>query len=224
MFRYLGLVVVLVVLSAGAQSYKPNCSEVLALSPSTFISLYAILNNDESEVGYDNAAGYWGNCKRQDNLKRLTKYPNLKARLEQLRKLYLDLRSAETDIALEYYGGGTLYSHTLSRSVTDLEEHLSDLIGLTTRTLGAAQGSGFAGSYDYAISQVEGYIKSLRNFSDKQIEQSTRSKWNAAITRYEAAYRSILKIAGTRKDATSATILNFINSPLWIGEILRENQ
>lgn len=224
MIRYLSPVVMLLALSAGAQTYKPSCAQTLALSASTFTSLYVALNHNESEAGYDQAAGYWAGCKRQDNLRRLQNYPSLKARLEQLRKLYLDLRRAETEIALEYYGGGTLYSHTLSRSVTGLEEHLSDLISLTTRSLGRAEGDRFSGSYDYALSQVEGYIKSLRGFSDKQIELSTRSRWNAAIARYEAAYRGILKVAGTRKDATSATILGFVNSPLWIQEILHENQ
>jgi len=56
------------------------------------------------------------------------------AALEQLRRLYLELRTAETQIALEYYGGGTLYSHTLSRIGPDLEIRLADLISLTTRS------------------------------------------------------------------------------------------
>lgn len=221
--RYFGWLL-LVLLSAQAQSYKPTCSETLALSPDAFIELYVVLNRDESEAGYNQAAQYWSNCKRQDNLRRLGPYPALKTRLEQLRKLYLDLRAAETAIALAYYGGGTLYSHTLSRIGPDLETHLADLISLTTRPLGATQASGFTQRYDYATSQVEGYIQALRAFTDAQIQQTTRSKWNAAITQYEATYRSILRLVGARKDATSATILDYVNRPLWIEEILQENQ
>ncbi len=147
-----------------------------------------------------------------------------KTRLEQLRRLYLELRTAETQIALEYYGGGTLYSHTFSRIGPVLETHLADLIGLTTRPLGAAQARGFSDDYDYAISQVEGYIQALRAFTDPQIKSSTRSKWNAAIASYETTFRSILRLTGTRKDATSATILGYVNRPLWLEELLEENQ
>lgn len=221
--RYLGLLM-LVLLSAQAQSYKPTCGETLALSPDAFVQLFVVLNNDPSEVGYNLATQYWGNCKRQDNLKRLERHPTLKTRLEQLRRLYLELRTAETQIALEYYGGGTLYSHTLSRIGPDLEIHLADLIGLTTRSLGATQASGFTQSYDYAASQVEGYIQALRAFTDPQIQQTTRSKWNAVMAKYETTFRSILRLIGARKDATSATILGFVNRPLWIEEILQENQ
>jgi hypothetical protein len=221
--RYLGWLM-LILLSAQAQPYKPACSEALALSPNAFIGLYVVLNNDQSEVGYNRAAQYWGNCKRQDNLQRLERYPALKARLEQLRKLYIELRTAETQIALEYYGGGTLYSHTLSRIGPDLETHLADLISLTTRALGAVQARGFSDNYDYARSQVEGYIQALRAFTDTQIKYTTRNKWNSALDRYENAYREILKLAGSRKDATSATLLDYVNRPLWIEEIVQENQ
>lgn len=223
MLRYLGIAYIFL-LSALAQTYNPSCSETLAFSPGAFTDLYVVLNNDESELGYDLAAQHWAGCKHQDNLKRLEKYPNLKTRLEQLRKLYLDLRAAETSIALEYYGGGTLYHHTLSRTTPGVEEHISDLIGLTTRTLGAAQAGGFAGRYEYALSQLGERVKALRSLTDQQLGQTSRNKWNAAIAKYEAVYRSILNIAGTRKDATSASILNFVNTPLWLEDILSENR
>lgn len=223
MHRYL-VSAAIFLLSALAQTYNPGCSETLTFSPGAFTDLYVVLNNNESELGYDMAAQHWANCKHQDNLKRLEQYPNLKTRLEQLGKLYLDLRAAETAIALEYYGGGTLYSHTLARTTPSVEEHISDLIGLTTRTLGAAQASGFADSYDYAIRQLEERVKALRGLTDLQLGQTNRSKWNAAIAKYQGVYQSILKIAGSRKDATSASILAFVNKPLWLEEILDENK
>ena len=204
-----------------AQTYQPLCEEVLSFTAKTFNEIYVAVTNNYSEQGYNQAAVYWGNCKRQDNQRRLEGNPDLKNRLDQLRRLYLDLRRAETDLALQFYGGGTLYSHTLTRTVVPLEEHLSDLISLTTRRLGNSQAKGFSDSYTYNLSQIELSIKALRTRNDRQLGAAKRTAWNTAVANYDKAFRNILKLMGNRKDATSSAVLAYVNTPLWVREILR---
>ena len=220
-FCILALSILAQPLGVFAQQFKPACNEVLRLSSETFINLFTAQNVDYSELGYDNAARYWANCKRADNLKRLEKTPQVRARLEELRKQYIQLFSAETELALQFYGGGTLYTHALNRFGVELEAHLSDLIALMQSPLGATDTEALKGWQDETVQVMEQRIQSLKETPARKLGYTTREKWNAAVEQYEAAYQQILRIAGSRVDITRFTILEFVRSPLFLEEMLK---
>lgn len=205
-----------------AQNYKPSCNETLGLQAVSFVEIYVSRNANASEAGYDQAHAYWANCKRADNLKRLEKYPQLKGRLEQMRNLYRQLRTLETDLALNYFGGGTLYTHILARSGPELETHLSDLIGLTTSTAGAATSAAIASANDLYETDIRQRIQAMAALANHP-QLSQPQQWNLTVKRYEDAFKQLLSIAGNRKDVTRLLILRYIDSNLWLNEILQEN-
>ncbi|MBB6099839.1 hypothetical protein HNR42_003299 [Deinobacterium chartae] len=199
-----------------AQNFQPSCTETLRFSYAAFSELYVIRNADASEAGQDDAAQYWADCKRQENLRRLGSYPQLKARLEALRKAYLSLLNADSSITSARMGGGTMYTHDLVRAMPDLELHLADLISYTTSPLGASSGQHAQDMYRLASRTLDQRLARLKKPTQNDLDYVDRSTWNQRVKEYEQAVQAIRAIAGKKADVTSSAILSFAAQGLFL--------
>lgn len=207
------------------QSYEPPCSEVLRLSPDAFSDLFVEKTNDGSEAGLDQAATYWANCNHDANLARLKSFPALRARLINLYLLEWKFIDAETELASLVSGGGTMYPHGAARFGPTVELHLQKLIALTTSKAGAAQSPTINARYATAKQSLEARLKRVQTpkpFVDtysKAEADAKRKDWLESAKDYNQAYLNIRKTIGSRVDATSVAILEFLAKGLWAEEL-----
>jgi hypothetical protein len=218
----------LTVSSAGAQdivSYEPPCREALKRSPDAFSDLFVEKTNDGSEAGLDQAATYWANCKHDANLVRLKAFPALKARLTNLYLLEWKFIVAETELASLVSGGGTMYPHGAARFGPTVELHMEKLIALTTSKAGALQSPSITARYANAKKKLEARLKRVQTpkpYVDgygKADADAKRREWLGFANNYNQAYLNIFKTIGSRVDATSVVVMEFLANGLWAEEL-----
>ena len=228
--RLLVAVVLLVssasVLAQETLAYKPSCAETLKFGADAFMERFVERNHDGSEAGYDQAANYWADCKRQQNLNRLRSYPKLSTRLQRLSKLEYAFVNAQTYLVYLKNGGGTMYTHGASRFSTSLEEHLERVIALTTSKAGAVTNAGLQARYTKAKRNLEARIKRVMTkpepymeFSSPEEKTERLQDWKTTALEYQNAFRDMLPIISSRADATSVTILEFLDSSIFAEEL-----
>lgn len=206
-------------------SYEPPCREVLTRSPEAFSDLFVAKTNDGSEAGLDQAATYWANCKHDANLVRLKPFPALKARLTNLYLLEWKFIVAETELASLVSGGGTMYPHGAARFGPVVELHMAALIALTTSKAGALQSSSIEARYAQAKKTLEARLKRVQTpkpYVDglsKADVDAKRKEWLGFVQNYSQAYQNIRKTIGSRVDATSVVVMEFLAKGLWAEEL-----
>lgn len=218
----------LIVSSAAAQDlrvYEPSCKLVLRSSPQAFSDLYIKQTNNSSEAGLDDAALYWADCKGAANLAQLSQSPALRARLLNLYRLEDRFFSAETIIAYLAAGGGTMYPHGYARFQPARQLHFQKLIALTLVRAGAAQSGAISVRYSAAKSKLEARLKRVQipkpfveTFTKAEADAKRRD-WLAEAKKYSVAYRDIRKTIGSRVDATSVLVLEFLATGVWAEEL-----
>ncbi len=227
---------ILVVLALGAAflgsslaqdtPYQPNCTVTLSMTADAFMDTYTTKNNDQSEVGFDNAANYWADCKDKQNQAKLAKFPALKTRLANLSKLQNEFFSLETELAYLAAGGGTMYPHGRARFQPSIEEHMEKLIGLLTTKAGAAKSAAITSRYDKAKAKLEARLKKVQSKSNAYTDGLTpadvaarNKEWFNYAKQYALQYTNIRKSIGSGKDLASTTIMEFLAAGLWADEI-----
>ena len=203
-----------------AKDWAPECKTVLRYDPTSFIQLFTQKNRDGSEVGQDNAAVYWANCKQQENQARLRSNSKLQKTLLTLRDLEKNLLIAETNLAYLRAGGGTMYGHGLARYMPSLENHIARLIALNMGKKPAAQpalANSLATRQQRAIATIAARLKRFQNPTPGDIEYTDRASWQEASERYGKAYQEIKALLGDRADATSVEVYEFLAKGLWFG-------
>ncbi len=206
-------------------SFEPPCSEALKRSPAAFSDLFVAKTSDGSEVGLDQAATYWANCQHDANLVSLKALPALKARLTNVYLLEWKFIDAETELAALVSGGGTMYPHGAARFGPTVELHMGKLIALTTSKAGAAQSAAINARYATAKRTLEARLKRVQTpkpFVDtysKAESDAKRKDWLEFAKDYNQAYLNIRKTIGSRVDATSLVILEFLAKGLWAEEL-----
>ncbi len=202
-------------------SYEPPCNEALKRSPDAFSDLFVEKTNDGSEAGLDQAATYWANCKHDANLVRLKAFPALKARLTNLYLLEWRFIDAETELASLVSGGGTMYPHGAARFGPTVELHIEKLIALTTSKAGAAQSAAINARYAAAKRTLEARLKRVQTpkpFVETYSKAESEAKckdWLEFAKDYNQAYLNIRKTIGSRIDATSVVVIEFLADGLW---------
>jgi hypothetical protein len=210
--------------SLGQQApYQPSCADTLKMTPDAFSDTFTKRNGDASEVGQDEAAIYWANCQHKANGMRLAAFPKTQTRMGRLRDLENQLFTAETNLAYQQAGGGTLYTHGRARFQPSIESHMGAAIKLVTSRSGAATSSAIKGRYQKALATVSANIKRIKNPTKQDLEFTTRAEWNASVIEYERAWKGILAIANA-PDAASLEIVEFVAGGLWINEIVNGNR
>lgn len=207
------------------QSYEPPCKEALQRTPDAFSDLFVKKTGDGSEAGLDQAALYWAGCKYTANLEKLVKSPTLKARLVNLNRLTEEFIGAETELAYSAAGGGTMYPHGQARFQPFVQLHLEKLIALTTSKAGATQSSAINARYAAAKKSLEARIKRVQtpkpyvDGDSKADADAKRKQWLASAQNYSKAYQNIRKTIGSRVDATSVVVIEFLAKGLWAEEL-----
>ena len=207
------------------QSFEPPCKEALRLSPDAFTDLFVKKTNDGSEAGLDQAAIYWTNCKYNANLARLNALPTLRARLNNLDQYTGQFIGAETELASSADGGGTMFPHSRARFQPILQLHFEQLIALTTRKAGAVQSAAISARYAVAKRKLEARLKRVQTpqpFTDgdtKADADAKRRQWLESASKYSKAYQNIRKTIGSRIDATSVLVIEFLARGLWAEEL-----
>jgi hypothetical protein len=200
--------------------WKPACSVVLKYTPDNFLAEYGKRTDfGGSEAGQDQGASIWADCKNAQNLAKLKNFPKLKARLIELRKLEWAFILAESDLASQTSGGGTLYAHMPARFATSLELQLERLIKLTTTKAGAVTSSRIQARYKKASAALTTRFKRVNNPSKATLEYTTKKAWLETVKKYEKAFTGIKPIMGNKVDAASLEIIEFLAQGLFADTI-----
>ena len=150
---------------------------------------------------------------------RLQDFPKLKTRLVQLRKLEWDFILAESDLASQTSGGGTMFAHMPARFATSIELHLEKLIKLTTTKAGAVTSSKIQTEYKKASTVLLARFKRVNNTSKATLEYTTKTAWLETVKTYEKAFAGIKPIMGDKIDAASLEIIGFLAQGLFADTI-----
>jgi hypothetical protein len=206
--------------------YQPSCSLTLKIQPDTFIETYTVKNNDQSEVGYDQAAIYWANCKQKENEARVAKLPALKTKLANLYRSNNEFFNAETELAYLAGGGGTMFPHGRARFQPSIENHFSGLIGLLTSKSGASKSAAITARYNIAKQKLEKRLNQARTNPKPFTEGYTASEilskktqWLEYAKNYALQYSNIRKNIGAGVDLSSTIVLEFLATGLWAEEL-----
>ena len=209
-----------VVFAQEQPDWNPTCQVVFKYKLDDFLTEYQKRSSlGDSEAGQDQSAIYWANCKHKQNLKKLENFPKLKARLEQLGKLEYQFMYAESDLASQAAGGGTLYSHSANRFGIEVELHLERLIKLTTTKAGAVISSGIRARYKKANAELVARFKRVEHPSKAMLEYSSLKDWLETVKTYKSAFLGIKPILGNKIDAASLEIIEFLVRGIFAGEI-----
>lgn len=222
----LAICAALFVVGLAQQSYQPSCAITLKTDPDKFMESYAEKNNNQSEAGYDEAAMYWGDCKFKENQSRLAKFPSLRSKLQNMYRNYNDFFSAETELAYAAAGGGTMFPHGRARFQPSLEIHFGKLIDLLSSKAGAAKNAAITARYNKAKATLETRLKKVQTkpnpftdgYSKTEIAEKNR-QWLEVAKNYATLYANIRKNLGSSIDLTSTTMLEFLATGLWAGEL-----
>lgn len=204
-------------------TYQPGCTETLKMTPEDFTSLFTERNNDTSEYAYDSAGTIWADCKHKTNLVLLKSFPKTAERVLKLRALENQVFSAETYLAYQQAGGGTMYPHSRNRFQPEIELHMERVIKLTTTRAGAATSSTIKSRYQKAIVTMNANLKRIKNPTRQDLEYTKRQDWDTEARRYEAAWNAILLIANA-PDAASLEIVEFVARGLWMADVVKGNR
>ncbi len=203
-----------------AAEWKPACRVVLKYTPENFLAEYGKRTDfGGSEAGQDEGASVWADCKNAQNLAKLKNFPKLKARLIELRKLEWDFILAESDLASQTSGGGTMFAHMPARFATSIELHLEKLIKLTTTKAGAVTSSRIRAEYKKASAALAARFKRVNNPSKATLEYTTKKAWMETVKTYEKAFAGIKPILGNKVDAASLEIIGFLAQGLFADTI-----
>ncbi len=220
--RVLVLVLVLtgVAFAQTQPEWKPACSVVLKYTPDDFLTEYGKRTDfGGSEAGQDQGASVWADCKNAQSMAKLKNFPKLKARLIHLRKLEWDFILAESDLASQTSGGGTMFAHMPARFATSIELHLEKLIKLTTTKAGAVTSSKIQTEYKKASTVLAARFKRVNNPSKATLEYTTKKAWLETVKSYEKAFAGIKPIMGVKVDAASLEIIGFLAQGLFADTI-----
>lgn len=187
-----------------------SCSAILTTDAQT----WADKQDDQSEVGIDNAMGDWAKCLDAKTNLKLKGNPKLTARLKVLESEQWNFLDAVWGIASQEAGGGTMFAHGLARMAPTVAEHRARLVTLTTSKKGAATSPQIVSRYDAAIKSVEARIKAYQNPSPSQLELADKAEYLGYAKTAQAAWKKILPIAGPKKDAAGLEIVEFMASSL----------
>ncbi len=216
----LAVALVGVVFAQTSADWKPACNLVLKFTPQDFPAEYAKHSDlGDSEAGQDQAASVWADCKNAQNILSLKNFPKLKARLIQLRKLEWDFILAESDLASQTSGGGTMFAHMPARFATSIELHLEKLIKLTTTKAGAVTSSKIQTEYKKASAALATRFKRVNNPSKATLEYTNKKAWMETVKTYEKAFAGIKPILGNKVDAASLEIIGFLAQGLFADTI-----
>jgi hypothetical protein len=200
--------------------WKPACSAVLKYTPDNFLTEYGKRTDfGGSEAGQDQAASVWADCKNAQNMAKLKNFPKLKARLIELRKLEWDFILAESDLASQTSGGGTMFAHMPARFATSIELHFERLIKLTTTKAGAVTSRAIQTEYKKASTALTARFKRVNNPSKTTLEYTNKTAWLETVKAYEKAFVGIKPIMGAKADAASLEIIGFLAQGLFADTI-----
>jgi len=202
-----GLITLALLLCASlpAQAQTPaNCTLANAVDSASY-DLLTITT--WSEADQDNASRNWADCRATKLDKDLATQPQLRARLQTLRKQYRELRAIEGELAGIRAGGGTMYFHAVPRMYPGLEEQLSSLGALARSSLGAPTSQHYARTIAQARADHANFLKLQRAYKpgpDEDYVQLDPKKWAATLHRYETLGKAIMLTLGSRNDAATA--------------------
>ncbi|UQN06173.1 hypothetical protein [Deinococcus sp. QL22] len=181
-----------------------NCALANAVDPATYDLLTLTTWNEASQ---DESSYNWAQCRAAKLDRDLATQPQLRARLQTLRKQYREMRAIEGQLAGIRAGGGTMYFHQVPRMYPGLEEQLASLGALARSTLGAPTGQHYAKVIAHAKADQAKYIKLQRAYKPGPDEDYVRfnpTEWAATLNRYDTLGKAIMLTLGNRNDAATA--------------------
>lgn len=181
-----------------------NCTLANAVDSATY-DLLTITN--WSEVDQDESSYNWAQCRAAKLDKDLATQPQLRARLQTLRKQYREMRAIEGQLAGIRAGGGTMYSHQVPRMYPGLEEQLGSLGALARSTLGAPTGQHYAKVIAQAKADHANYLKLQRAYKpgpNEDYGMYDPKTWATTLNRYDTLGKAIMLTLGNRNDAATA--------------------
>jgi hypothetical protein len=205
-----------------SQLPSPPCSQLLKMGFQTWMEK----NQDAAEVGLDNAALDWAECKSASNQALLINRPKSKIRLNKLSALENQFIADETDMASWVAGGGTLYRHEFARFQATLEMHLETMIVVTGSNAGAKQSAAINARYKSAKSKLKARIARVQLPKPFVLDGATpeyvaeqKERWKRTANDYRQTYVSITKVIGSRIDLAATLEMEFLAQGLWADEI-----
>lgn len=193
-----------------------GCAAALRLSPDTFSIVYTTRAHDLSEISQDAAYHYWGSCEREATAKTLAGNVTLSTRIATLRDHFVRVQNSEALLAILRAGGGSFYSHLASRAEAGREQMLADIADLEASGLGRVESVEAGQLIDPAAKSIGDRLTRVQHPTAADLRFSTRAAWDKAASAYVEAVHATMQAAGTRKDVSRATILGFVNNPLFL--------
>ncbi|ANE43724.1 hypothetical protein [Deinococcus puniceus] len=181
-----------------------NCTLANVVDSATY-DLLTITN--WSEVDQDESSYNWAQCRAAKLDKDLATQPQLRARLQTLRRQYREMRAIEGQLAGIRAGGGTMYVHQVPRMYPFLEEQLGSLGALARSTLGAPTGQHYARVIAEAKADHASYLKLQRAYKpgpDEDYVMYDPKTWATTLNRYDTLGKAIMLTLGNRNDAATA--------------------
>jgi hypothetical protein len=202
----------------------PSCPRTLKQSPEAFLKSRP---NNASEQ--EAAALYWAGCKGEQNTQRLRRYPKLAARLARLRGLEVEFSA--TQLSLANLKNHSSVDNTYASIAPSLQLHFEVLIRLTTSKAGAVTNASIRSRYAKAKLEIESRIARViakpyqygqpgpNPDFDFEMEKMVLQWRKKEVLTYQKAYRKILALIGSRQNAASLEVLEFLNTSHFAQEI-----
>jgi hypothetical protein len=201
----------------------PSCAQTLKQSPEAFLKSYPSNDSEQAAAGL-----HWATCKGKQNAQLLRGYPKLAVRLEQLGDLEDEFVSAQYQMA-NLKTAHSMYNYFLIRPT--IKQHLGTLIHLTTSKTGTVTNASTGSRYAKAKLEVESRI--ARVMTNPQLYREPGPNpdiavgvldfplqlWKHHALEYQKAYRKILTLIGSQRNAASLEVLEFLNTSLSAKEL-----
>ncbi|AZI42647.1 hypothetical protein EHF33_07700 [Deinococcus psychrotolerans] len=213
---------VLGLLLSSAQAATLPCPLAAKLDINTYLTLSL---EQWSEADQDQGSAAYAECQAGQLTDTLGNSPQLRERIVKLRTLYRTLRELEGSLAYAMAGGGTMHSHAVPRSYPEIEGTLSSVAALVLSPVGGQTAGRFTLSLNASKKAFEDRIKALKVWKPKAAASTSAydaKTFGADVTRYAQAGAELMKLLGNKNDAATAAAYLPLQSPIFLGEYLRE--
>lgn len=163
-----------------APASQPDCATVLGKRLDVFMESYPRETKTMSELGYDEAAELWADCREKKTREELASQPKVLDWLMDLRRQELEYVGLSYALAKQISGGGTMYQHRQRRFRAKVEQHIAALGQLQLskqRRIARAEVKKRQARVDDLDSQIRKTLQSLDNgtpATDAQTKSESR--------------------------------------------------
>jgi hypothetical protein len=201
----------------------PNCQQTLKQSPEAFLKSHP--SNDPQDAG---AGLHWASCKEKQNAQLLRGHPKLAVHIKQLSDLedeFMMVQDTLTNLKMDHS------VHNYFLIYANIKQHLGTLIQLTVSGAGSVTNPSVQARYAQAKLELDSRVARVITNPQPHVSPGPNPDratgfmdirlqfWKYHAAQYKKVYRKILALIGSKQDAASLEVLEFLNTSLSAKEL-----